>query len=269
MFLFCSPFWNFEIHTNAIIMERLPCTCPPPHPEAELFRAQTVETLRQHYADLCQSREGMNIFRLSGLESLVCIVVDATDRILCWTASSCTVRGIFPVPLVQTGRTNSADFLLLQCVLVPLDFDTKRKTRIDAKLECCWNFQNLPLFPGIEAPPESFNRWLLERLIIDKGPDPMLPSNCTPEVSQSMYREIINDIPVKLVQPKYVSDARRQLAKYANAAKKMIETRYAYIWILCQIVRMVFIWSAICFVFFWHIYGSISQCRFQNLITWK
>ena len=53
----------------------------------------------------------------------------------------------------------------------------------------------------------------------------MLPSGCTPEVSQSMYREIINDIPVKLTQPKYVSDARRQLAKYADAAKKMIETR--------------------------------------------
>ena len=81
-------------------------------------------------------------------------------------------------------------------------------------------------FPtGIEAPPESFNRWLLERKIIDKGGDPMLPSSCTPEVSQSMYREIINDIPVKLTQPKYVSDARRQLAKYADAAKKMIETR--------------------------------------------
>lgn len=44
-----------------------------------------------------------------------------------------------------------------------------------------------------------------------------------------MYREIINDIPVKLTQPKYVSDARRQLAKYADAAKKMIETRYDFV----------------------------------------
>ncbi len=66
---------------------------------------------------------------------------------------------------------------------------------------------------------------MLERKIIDKGTDPMLPSDCTPEISQSMYREIMNDIPVKLTTPKYVSDARRQIAKYADAAKKMIESR--------------------------------------------
>ena len=54
----------------------------------------------------------------------------------------------------------------------------------------------------------------------------MLPSNCVPEVSQSMYREIMNDIPVKLTKPKYSGDARRQLFKYAEAAKKMIEQRY-------------------------------------------
>lgn len=53
----------------------------------------------------------------------------------------------------------------------------------------------------------------------------MLPSNCMPEVSQSMYREIMNDIPVKLVKPKFSGDVRRQLFKYAEAAKKMIETR--------------------------------------------
>ncbi len=82
------------------------------------------------------------------------------------------------------------------------------------------------IFAGIDAPPESFNRWLLERKISDKGSDPLLPTNCTPEVSQSMYREIISDIPVKLTTPKYISEARRQLAKYADAAKKMIETRY-------------------------------------------
>lgn len=55
----------------------------------------------------------------------------------------------------------------------------------------------------------------------------MLPSQCTPEVSQSMYREIMNDIPVKLVKPKYTGDARKQLFKYAESAKRMIETRYA------------------------------------------
>ncbi|KAK6174693.1 hypothetical protein SNE40_017923 [Patella caerulea] len=78
---------------------------------------------------------------------------------------------------------------------------------------------------GIEAPVESFNRWLLERKVVDKGPDMMLPSQCIPEVSQSMYREIMNDIPVKLVKPKYIGDARKQLFKYAEAAKKMIEAR--------------------------------------------
>lgn len=80
-------------------------------------------------------------------------------------------------------------------------------------------------YSGIDAPHESFNRWLLERKVIDKGTDAMLPSNCMPEVSQSMYREIMNDIPVKLVKPKFSGDVRRQLFKYAEAAKKMIETR--------------------------------------------
>ncbi|CAH1779043.1 unnamed protein product [Owenia fusiformis] len=78
---------------------------------------------------------------------------------------------------------------------------------------------------GIDAPKESFNRWLLERNVINRGPDPMLPSDCTPEISQSMYREIINDIPVKLIKPKYSADARRQLSKYAEAAKSMVDSR--------------------------------------------
>ena len=56
---------------------------------------------------------------------------------------------------------------------------------------------------GIDAPKESFNRWLLERKVIDQGADPVLPSYCFPEISMSMYREIMNDIPMKLVKPKY------------------------------------------------------------------
>ncbi|XP_013410780.1 phosphorylated CTD-interacting factor 1-like, partial [Lingula anatina] len=80
---------------------------------------------------------------------------------------------------------------------------------------------------GIDSPLESFNRWLLERKVIDKGNDCMFPSSCSPEISQSMYREIVNDIPIKLVKPKYSADARRQLSKYAEAAKKMVETRNA------------------------------------------
>lgn len=72
---------------------------------------------------------------------------------------------------------------------------------------------------------ESFNRWLLERKMQDQGKDPMLPCQCPREVSLSMYREIMNDIPVKLVKPKYTGDARKQLFKYAESAKRMIETR--------------------------------------------
>ena len=55
---------------------------------------------------------------------------------------------------------------------------------------------------GIDAPKESFNRWLLERKTIDQGTDPLFPSYCFPEISMSMYREIMNDIPMKLVKPK-------------------------------------------------------------------
>lgn len=130
-----SPFWNFEIPSNAMVYERAPSVLPPPHPEVELLRAQLVMKLRQHYQELCHSRE------------------------------------------------------------------------------------------GIDAPSESFNRWLLERKVVDLGKDPMLPSVCTSEISQSMYREIMNDIPIKLIKPKYSGDARKQLLKYADSAKKMIESR--------------------------------------------
>lgn len=80
---------------------------------------------------------------------------------------------------------------------------------------------------GIDAPKESFNRWLMERKVCDKGNDPLLPNNCSTAVSQSMFREIMNDIPIKLVRPKFSGDARKQLSKYAEAAKKMIESRNA------------------------------------------
>ncbi|XP_072156195.1 mRNA (2'-O-methyladenosine-N(6)-)-methyltransferase-like [Bemisia tabaci] len=80
---------------------------------------------------------------------------------------------------------------------------------------------------SITAPEDSFNRWLLERKVVDKGCDPLLPSQCDPEISMSMYREIMNDIPLKLVRPKFTGDARKQLSKYAEAAKKMIESRNA------------------------------------------
>lgn len=76
---------------------------------------------------------------------------------------------------------------------------------------------------SINAPKDSFNRWLMERKITDKGLDPLLPSNCVNEISSSMFREIMNDIPIKIVKPKYAGDARKQLSIYTEAAKKLIE----------------------------------------------
>lgn len=55
---------------------------------------------------------------------------------------------------------------------------------------------SLPL-SGIDPPRESFNRWLLERKVIDKGQDPLLPSDCDPVISPSMFREVMNDIPIR------------------------------------------------------------------------
>ncbi|XP_029652931.1 mRNA (2'-O-methyladenosine-N(6)-)-methyltransferase [Octopus sinensis] len=130
-----SPYWNFDIASNAVIYERAPCMLPPVLPEIELLRAQLVAKLRMNYKYLCKTRE------------------------------------------------------------------------------------------DIDAPSESFNRWLMERKVCDRGTDAMLPSDCNSEVSQSMYREIMNDIPVKLSNPKYSGDVKRQLVNYAEAAKKMIESR--------------------------------------------
>lgn len=80
---------------------------------------------------------------------------------------------------------------------------------------------------SIKAPRDSFMRWLLERKVSDRGFDPLLPSSCHPEISPSMYREIMNDIPLKIVKPKFTGDARKQLSKYAEAAKNLIEIRSA------------------------------------------
>lgn len=55
----------------------------------------------------------------------------------------------------------------------------------------------LALPSGIDPPRESFNRWMLERKVVDKGSDPLLPSSCEPIVSPSMFREIMNDIPIR------------------------------------------------------------------------
>uniref|UniRef100_A0A3P9KEG6 mRNA (2'-O-methyladenosine-N(6)-)-methyltransferase n=1 Tax=Oryzias latipes TaxID=8090 RepID=A0A3P9KEG6_ORYLA len=80
---------------------------------------------------------------------------------------------------------------------------------------------------GIDPPRESFNRWLLERKVIDKGQDPLLPSDCEPIISPSMFREVMNDIPIRLSRIKYKEEARKLLFKYAEAAKRMIDSRNA------------------------------------------
>ena len=66
-----------------------------------------------------------------------------------------------------------------------------------------FTYFNRSIVAGIDAPKDSFNRWLLERKTIDRGMDPVLPSDCIPEISMSMYREIMNDVPMKLVKPKF------------------------------------------------------------------
>ncbi|XP_077315359.1 mRNA (2'-O-methyladenosine-N(6)-)-methyltransferase isoform X1 [Lithobates pipiens] len=80
---------------------------------------------------------------------------------------------------------------------------------------------------GIDPPRESFNRWLLERKVLDRGPDPLLPSVCDPVVSPSMFREIMNDVPIRLSRIKHRDEAKRLLFKYAEAAKRLIESRRA------------------------------------------
>ncbi|XP_037933775.1 mRNA (2'-O-methyladenosine-N(6)-)-methyltransferase [Teleopsis dalmanni] len=80
---------------------------------------------------------------------------------------------------------------------------------------------------NIKSPKDSFNRWLMERKVIDTGSDPLLPSCGLPDISPSMYREIMADIPIRIVKPKYTGDARKQLSRYAEAAKQIIESRSA------------------------------------------
>jgi hypothetical protein len=77
------------------------------------------------------------------------------------------------------------------------------------KTELGGKFKLSSFFSGIDAPKDSFNRWLLERKTIDQGLDPVLPSYCFPEISMSMYREIMNDIPMKLVKPKFTGIVKK------------------------------------------------------------
>lgn len=75
-----------------------------------------------------------------------------------------------------------------------------------------------------EVTKEAFNRWLMERKVVDRGTDELLMSNCFPEMSRVLYYEILHNIPIRLTRPKYREDARRQLTRYCEGAKKMIES---------------------------------------------
>jgi phosphorylated CTD-interacting factor 1 len=91
---------------------------------------------------------------------------------------------------------------------------------------------------GIDAPKESFNRWLMERKMLEKihglshqqQLDPLLPSICLSEqqeyisetTSVSLAREILEDIPLKVnMFPKDTFDAKRSLSQYLHACQKM------------------------------------------------
>ncbi|KAL8613842.1 hypothetical protein ACOMHN_032832 [Nucella lapillus] len=78
---------------------------------------------------------------------------------------------------------------------------------------------------GIEAPTNAYNRALLAHKVRDTGSDPLMPTQCQPELCASLVREIMNDIPVKLFKPTHTGDARKLLYKYTESSKQMVETR--------------------------------------------
>ncbi|XP_076470748.1 mRNA (2'-O-methyladenosine-N(6)-)-methyltransferase-like isoform X2 [Babylonia areolata] len=78
---------------------------------------------------------------------------------------------------------------------------------------------------GIEAPTNAYNRALLAHKVRDTGTDPLMPTQCQPELCASLVREIMNDIPIKLFKPAHTGDARKLLYKYTESSKQMVETR--------------------------------------------
>lgn len=104
----------------------------------------------------------------------------------------------------------------------------------------------------------------MERKVMDRGADPLLPSNCFPEISNSLYREIMNDIPIKLIRPKFAADARKQLSRYAEAAKKMIESRCVFCFAFSSNMASVFFFSS---EFFFRIRNCSSESR--KIVKWN
>ena len=72
---------------------------------------------------------------------------------------------------------------------------------------------------------------------MDKGCDALLPSDCPQPLSQAMFREVMNDIPVRLVRPRRNDDARKMLAKYAEAARWV---DILFIYFPCNFCKLIF-----------------------------
>lgn len=70
----------------------------------------------------------------------------------------------------------------------------------------------------------------MEQKIRDSKVDPLFPccENADGVISASMFKEIMNDVPMKVIKPRFTGDARKQLAKFAEACKKTIETRLIF-----------------------------------------
>lgn len=73
--LCCSPCWNLEVPTNAIIYEREMSNIYPPHPEVEYARSQLVAKLRQQYEEACCTREGtLSARKYENISGYRCII---------------------------------------------------------------------------------------------------------------------------------------------------------------------------------------------------
>lgn len=161
-----------------MIKQRAPSEVLSPHPEVELLRSQLILKLRQHYRELCQQREGN--------------VLLGSPYLSYW---SCGAVVSFPLVCVCPDRVVSLGDGGSLCDAVELWCDNPYQSLWASFYHVDWTLFCVPA--GIDPPRESFNRWMLERKVVDKGTDPLLPSDCEPVVSPSMFREIMNDIPIR------------------------------------------------------------------------
>lgn len=221
-------YWDLDIQTNAVIKERAPFNYLPPHPEVELQRAQLTTKLRQHYHELCYQREGTRAHHKNtqnvqiplgvvlvfvvwkggtGLRDISCnwdvyeMMSLSCHRLHALTLSvthTAFHRGCLFYRHLRTSKilTRNERFPPpFQKIVVNTEIDqSQHRAARNFHKQTRWHDLHSP---GIEPPRESFNRWLLERKVIDKGVDPLLPSECEPVISPSMFREVMNDIPIR------------------------------------------------------------------------